>query len=149
LNYQVINEPVNYNPLYSFSPNNNKFGVQFEMPILLRKERGDLQLSKLKIQDEQLTFTSNQVYIQSKIEQAQNDYLNAQAQVQIYQQSVLDSKTLFEAEKRMFEQGESSLFLVNARELTYIQAKLKYLEVLTKCQQAALSYEFSLARLIP
>jgi hypothetical protein len=41
------------------------------------------------------------------------------------------------------------LFLVNARELTYIQAKLKYLEVLTKCQQAALSYEFSLARLIP
>ncbi len=149
LNYQVINEPVNYNPLYSFSPNNNKFGVQFEMPILLRKERGDLQLSKLKIQDEQLTFTSNQVYIQSKIEQAQNDYLNAQAQVQIYQQSVMDSRTLFEAEKRMFEQGESSLFLVNARELTYIQAKLKYLEVLTKCQQAALSYEFSLARLIP
>jgi outer membrane protein TolC len=149
LNYQVINEPVNYNPLYSFSPNNNKFGVQFEMPILLRKERGDLQLSKLKIQDEQLSFTSNQVYIQSKIEQAQNDYLNAQAQVQIYQQSVMDSRTLFEAEKRMFEQGESSLFLVNARELTYIQAKLKYLEVLTKCQQAALSYEFSLARLIP
>ncbi len=149
LNYQVINEPINYNPLYSFSPNNNKIGVQFEMPILLRKERGDLELSKLKIQDEQLTFASNRVYIESKIEQAQNDYLNAQAQVQIYQLSVQDSKTLFEAEKHMFEQGESSLFLVNARELSYIQAKLKYLEVLTKCQQAALTFEFSLARLIP
>lgn len=149
LNYQVINEPINYNPLYSFSPNNNKIGVQFEMPILLRKERGDLALAQLKVQEEQLNLASNQVYIASKIQQAQNDYLNAQTQVQIYQLSVQDAKTLFEAEKQMFDQGESSLFLVNARELAYIQAKLKYLEVLTKCQQAALSYEFSLARLIP
>lgn len=149
VNYQVINEPVNYNPLYTFSPNNNKIGVQFEMPILLRKERGDLQLAKLKVQDEQLSFATNQVYIQAKIEQAKNDFLNAQSQVQIYEQTVLDSKTLFEAEKQMFEQGESSLFLVNARELAYIQSKLKFLEVLTKCQQAALAYEFSLARLVP
>jgi hypothetical protein len=48
----------------------------------------------------------------------------------------------------MFEQGESSLFLVNARELTYIQANLKYIEVLCKYQQALLSLRFALASFI-
>jgi outer membrane protein TolC len=149
LSYNFINEPINYNPITNLSPNNNKIGVQLEMPILFRKERGEFELAKLKVQDERLTLLNNQAYIKAKIKQAQNDAINAQNQLDIYRQTVLDSRQLFEAERSMFEQGESSLFLVNARELAFIQAKLKYLEVLTKCQKAVLSYEFSLARLIP
>jgi outer membrane protein TolC len=148
LSYNFINEPINYNPITNLSPNNNKIGVQFEMPLLFRKERGDLELAKLKVQDEQLSYLNNKVYLKAKIKQAQNDLLNAQNQLDIYRQTVLDSRQLFEAEKTMFEQGESSLFLVNARELTYIQANLKYIEVLCKYQQALLSLRFSLASLI-
>jgi outer membrane protein TolC len=132
----------------NLSPNNNKIGIQFEMPLLFRKERGDLELAKLKVQDEQLSYLNNKVYLKAKIKQAQNDLLNALNQLDIYRQTVLDSRQLFEAEKMMFEQGESSLFLVNARELTYIQANLKYIEVLCKYQQALLSLRFSLANLI-
>ena len=145
LSYNFINEPINYNPLTNLSPNNNKFGVQFEMPLLFRKERGDLELAKLKVQDEQLSYVNNKMYLKAKIKQAQNDLLNAQNQLDIYRQTVKDSRQLFEAEKTMFEQGESSLFLVNARELTYIQANLKYIEVLCKYQQALLSLRFALA----
>ena len=148
LSYNLINEPINYNPLNSLSPNNNKIGVQFQMPLLFRKERGELELAKLKVQDEQLSFINNKVYLKAKIKQAQNDMLNAQNQLDIYRQTVLDSRQLFEAEKTMFEQGESSLFLVNARELTYIQANLKYIEVLCKFQQALLTLRFSMANLI-
>ena len=148
LSYNFINEPINYNPITNLSPNNNKIGVQFEMPLIFRKERGDLELAKLKVQDEQLSYLNNKVYLKAKIKQAQNDLLNAQNQLDIYRQTVLDSRQLFEAEKTMFEQGESSLFLVNARELTYIQANLKYIEVLCKYQQALLSLRFSLASLI-
>jgi outer membrane protein TolC len=90
---------------------------------------------------------NNRMYLSVKIKQAQNDVLNAQRQLEIYQQTVLDSKELFEAEKTMFDQGESSLFLVNARELSYIQAKLKYIEVLSKYQQSLLSLRFSMANL--
>jgi outer membrane protein TolC len=107
-----------------------------------------LELAKLKVQDEQLSYLNNKVYLKAKIKQAQNDLLNAQNQLDIYRQTVLDSRQLFEAEKTMFEQGESSLFLVNARELTYIQANLKYIEVLCKYQQALLSLRFALANLI-
>lgn len=145
LSYNFINEPINYNPMTNLSPNNNKIGVQFEMPLLFRKERGDLELAKLKVQDEQLSYVNNKMYLKAKIKQAQNDVLNAQNQLDIYSQTVLDSRQLFEAEKTMFEQGESSLFLVNARELTYIQANLKYIEVLCKYQQALLSLRFALA----
>ena len=138
---------LNYNPFNTISPNNNKIGVQFEMPLLYRKERGELQLAKLKVQDEQLDYMNNRMYLTVKIKQAQNDVLNAQRQLEIYQQTVVDSKELFEAEKTMFDQGESSLFLVNARELSYIQAKLKYIEVLSKYQQSLLSLRFSMANL--
>ena len=148
LSYNFINEPINYNPMTNLSPNNNKIGVQFEMPLLFRKERGDLELAKLKVQDEQLSYLNNKMYLKAKIKQAQNDVLNAQNQLDIYSQTVLDSRQLFEAEKTMFEQGESSLFLVNARELTYIQANLKYIEVLCKYQQALLSLRFALASFI-
>jgi outer membrane protein TolC len=148
LSYNFINEPINYNPITNLSPNNNKIGVQFEMPLLFRKERGDLELAKLKVQDEQLSYVSNKVYLKAKIKKAQNDVLNAQNQLDIYRQTVLDSRQLFEAEKTMFEQGESSLFLVNAREMTFIQANLKYLEVLSKYQQALLTLRFSIANLI-
>ena len=148
LSYNFINEPIKYNPISNLSPNNNKIGVQFEMPLLFRKERGDLELAKLKVQDEQLSFVNNKMYLKAKIKQAQNDVLNAQNQLDIYRLTVLDSRQLFEAEKTMFEQGESSLFLVNAREMTYIQANLKYLEVLSKYQQALLTLRFSIASLI-
>lgn len=147
LSYNFINEPVNYNPISNLSPNNNKVGVHLEMPLLFRKERGDLELAKLKVQDEQLSYVNNKMYLKAKIKQAQNDVLNAQNQLDIYRQTVLDSRQLFEAEKTMFEQGESSLFLVNARELTYIQAKLKFIESLAKYQQALLTLQFSLAAL--
>jgi hypothetical protein len=47
----------------------------------------------------------------------------------------------------MFDNGESSLFLINARETAYIQAKLKYIESIVKNQQAYLSLQFAMARL--
>jgi hypothetical protein len=48
----------------------------------------------------------------------------------------------------MFETGESSLFLINARELAYIQAKLKWVESIAKSKKAFLSLKFNLAQLI-
>ena len=61
---------------------------------------------------------------------------------------MVDTKRLLDAEKAMFESGESSLFLINARELAYIQAKLKWVERIAKSKQAYLSLKFNLAQLI-
>jgi outer membrane protein TolC len=147
LNYNFLNEPVNYNPFNQFSVNNYKWGFNFEMPVFLRKERADFQLSNIKLQDEKLNFENNKAYLLSKIQNAYVDLKNSILQLEIYRNTVADSKRLLDAEKIMFEGGESSLFLINARETAYIQAKLKYIEALTKNQQAYLSLQFATARL--
>jgi outer membrane protein TolC len=147
LNYNFLNEPVNYNPFNQFSVNNYKWGLNFEMPVFLRKERADFQLSNIKLQDEKLNFENNKAYLLAKIQNAYVDLKNSIVQLEIYRNTVSDSKRLLDAEKTMFEGGESSLFLINARETSYIQAKLKYIEALTKNQQAYLSLQFATARL--
>jgi outer membrane protein TolC len=147
LQYNFLNEPVNYNPFNDFSINNYKWGLTFEMPIFLRKERGDVALSNLKIQDEKFNLQNNQAYIEYKIRKAMADYSNGLVQITIYEKTVKDSGKLLEAEKQMFEAGESSLFLINQRELAFIQARLKLIESQVKLQQAKLSLSYAAAGL--
>lgn len=147
LQYNLLNEPVNYNPFNQISPNNYKWGLSFEMPLFLRKERAEYQLSGIKLQDEKLNLENNKAYLNAKIENAYIDLKNSLNQLEIYKNTVEDSKRLLDAEKTMFDNGESSLFLINARETAYIQAKLKYIESIVKNQQAYLSLQFAMARL--
>ena len=72
---------------------------------------------------------------------------NSLAQLEILRQTVSDSKTLLDAERNMFENGESSLFLINMRELNYIQSKLKYIEWQAKNKQLGFSLGFATATL--
>jgi outer membrane protein TolC len=147
VNYNFLNEPVNNNPFNDFSINNYKWGLTFEMPILLRKERGDVAISNLKIQDEKFNLQNNQAYIEFKIRKAMADLSNCFIQIDIYQQTVDNSGKLLEAEKNMFDAGESSLFLINQREIAFIQARLKLIESQVKLQQAKLSMSYAAAGL--
>jgi outer membrane protein TolC len=148
LQYNFLNEPINYNPFDGISVNNYKWGLTFEMPLFLRKERGDLQLAELKLQSAEYQLENTFAALNFKIKSSMVDLENVSAQIEVYRKTVEDTKTLLEAEKRMFENGESSLFLINVREMTYIQAQLKYIELITKNQQSAIALKFALARLI-
>ncbi len=149
LQYNFLNEPVNYNPFSQISINNYKWGVGFEMPLLLRKERGEVALANVKIQDAEWSRDAKQAELRNKMQTAYFEWQNSVQQLQIYQQTVLDTKKLLDAERNMFDNGESSLFLINAREMAYIQSSLKLLELQTKNQQAALSLRFASAQLVP
>lgn len=145
LNYNLINEPISSNPYNGLSTNNYKWGVTFEMPLLLRKERGELGLAQLKLQDEKLSYENNKAYLTNKIKKAANDLTNSINQLEIIERTLNDSQLLLEAEKQLFVSGESSLFLINARELAFIQARLKFIECTVKVQQASLTYTFAIA----
>jgi outer membrane protein TolC len=143
LQYNLLNEPVNYNPFNQLSINNYKWGVNFEMPLFLRKERGDLAMGTLKLQEAELNRDNKKAELKNKIQSALLEWKNSVQQLDIYSKSVEDTKKLLEAERSMFENGESSLFLINAREMSYFQACLKYLELQTKNKQTELSYRFA------
>jgi len=148
LQYNLLNEPINNNPINSLSVNNYKWGLNFEMPIFLRKERGDFAIAELKVQDAEYTYQNNMAYVEFKIKSAAVDYKNALTQVEIYKRTVNDSERLLNAEKEMFDNGESSLFLINAREIAFIQAKLKLIEGIAKSQQSWIALRFAMANLV-
>ena len=148
IQYNFLNQPIQNNPFANSSINNYKWGLTFEMPILLRKERGDLAKTNLKLKEEQFNLENSRAYVEYKIRNSLVEYNNALTQVEIFEKTVVDTKRLLDAEKAMFETGESSLFLINARELAYIQAKLKWVESIAKSKQAYLSLKFNLAQLI-
>jgi len=146
--YNFLNEPINYNPFEAISVNNYKWGLTFEMPLFLRKERGELALADLKVKDANFQVDNTFASINFKIRSSFVDLENSKQQLEIYQKTVNDTKALLEAERSMFENGESSLFLINARETAYIQAKLKFIELLAKNQQAVIALKFALAKLV-
>jgi outer membrane protein TolC len=137
--YNAINEPLNGDPFANYSPNNYKWGMEFSVPIFLRKERGELNLANLKIQDAQLDITIKQAALLFKSKAALNEWRITKDQHELYSKTVIDYGLLLEGERRMFNGGESSLFLVNSRELGFIQAKVKNIELLTKNRKAHLN----------
>ena len=147
LKYNALNQVVGNNPFTDLSINNYNWGLQFSMPIPLRKERGALKLTKLKIQDAELDVVDTQAQIGYKITTAVNEWNTTREQTALYQRTVNDYLGLLEGEREKFNAGESSLFMVNSRELGYINAQIKYLELLTKNRKAVIATEYSLGML--
>lgn len=116
------------------------------MPLLLRKERGNLQLAQLKVAEAKLEFLTQQAAFVYKAKASINEWETTVKQLNLYTQTVSDYNRLLKGERRMFNAGESSLFMVNSREYGYIKAQLKFIELLTKNHKASLtaSYTFGL-----
>lgn len=147
LKYNAINKPVGNDAFANYNVNNYTWGVEFSMPIFLRKERGDLELAKLKINDAELELVAKQAAINYKAIAALNSLETTQEQITLYARTVKDYEQLLTGEKRMFNAGESSLFMVNSRESGYIKTQLKYIELLTKNHKASLELNYAIGLL--
>lgn len=113
----------------TFNTINYKSGVNISFPLFLRKERGDLKLAKLKMNDLEFEITSSKVQILNKINAIKRELDSYLRQNDLTRIMVDDYETLVKAEERKFNLGESSLFLVNTRESKLIDAKLKAIEL--------------------
>ena len=115
----------NGDQINSFNNNNYKAGINFSMPLFIRKERGDLKLARIKLQDVQLENETAKVVIRNKISAIQQELNSYIIQNNFTFKIVRDYDVLLKAEERKFFLGESSLFLVNYREEKFIDSKLK------------------------
>ena len=116
----------------SFNTANYKAGVNFSFPLFLRKERGDLKLAKLKVQDTQFEIDATRVNLKNKVSALKQELASYVVQNDITAQMVSDYSDMLRAEERKFELGESSLFLVNARESKLIDGQLKAISLENK-----------------
>lgn len=113
----------------SFNTAEYKGGLNVSFPLFLRKERGDLRLAKLKIQDTEFEINATRVNLQNKINAIRQELDSYVTQNELVSQMVTDYSKMLEAEERKFLLGESSLFLVNSRESKLIDGQLKAIEV--------------------
>lgn len=121
----------------SFETAQYKGGLTFQMPLFLRKERGDLKLAKIKLRDAQYELDNAQIEVRNKVFAIYNELDSFERQNVLIYEIVTNYKALLTAEERKFSFGESSLFLINSRESKLIDTVLK---------QNAVQYKFYAAK---
>ena len=140
---------VNFNPLFDASSlntgyvNNYKWGLTFGFPILLRKERGDLQLTKIKIDYVSFENRNKRNELLNKTKATINEFNNYKTQIVVFSNNLLNYEQLWKSEKQLFDAGESSLFMINSREMSFINAQIKLNEIINKNKKAAFDVEYS------
>jgi outer membrane protein TolC len=130
--YNFINERVSQVDNLNFNTNDYKAGLFFKLPLFLRKERGDLKLAKIKVNEAELDLDYESLQLQNKIQASRSEIISYNTQLQTFKSIVKDYASLLNAEERKFSFGESSVFLINSREVKLIDSKLKEIKVFEK-----------------
>ena len=110
VNYNALSYASTNSEALTYNLNNYKWGFSFAVPVLLRKERGSLQLAKIKLQDAGYERERKRNIITNKILAGRQELKLLNEQALSYQQTVRGYQQLLSAENTLFETGESSLF---------------------------------------
>lgn len=132
IKYQWLGNPPGTDAAtaYQFGYQNYKLGVGFAFPLFLREARGNLAQIQLEVQAAELALDQKRRSVFYKAQSIGAGHATALAQSALSRRLVEDYRVLARGEGRRFEVGESSLFLVNAREQSLIKAELDYIALL-------------------
>ena len=123
LQYNFLSQ--DYDQFENFNTANYKAYVNVSVPLFLRKERGDLKLADFKLNDATFERDATRLELKNKVVAIQQEIISLERQIDLINNIVNDYEKLVYAEKRKFELGESSLFLINSREQKLIDSQLK------------------------
>lgn len=146
LNYNLLNEPVG-GDLVGFNPSDYKFGLDLEIPIFLRNARGQLQAKKAEMLINETELKLNKEELKAKFISTVNNSKNELDQAKLLSEIVMNYRNLVQAERKLFESGESSLMMLNYREIALLQAEVKWIEKVSKSNMAALKIVYALGQL--
>ncbi|PZR20141.1 MAG: transporter [Flavobacterium psychrophilum] len=124
--YNYLSEP---NYIGNFNAEDYKLNVNFSIPVFLRKERGNLKIAKIKIQDTEYELGQQRLELKNKIIAQQNEIESFKRQKNVIDALVNDYTTMLNSEEKLFSFGESSVFLINSRESNLVNAKLQQINI--------------------
>jgi outer membrane protein TolC len=121
-NYNFLSETISGMEVGPFFENNYKFGLTISSPIFLRRERGSLGITNAKINITE--YKRDLVYqkLIADLEKQYNNFLVLNRQLVTFENNINGLERLLEGERVRFDLGESSLFLINAREVALFDA---------------------------
>lgn len=141
VNYNLLGDSWTFFPtMTSEGPgllaNDIKWGLNFSYPLLNRKARGDWQVTAIKIAQTDQALLQKRREVEIKVRQYANELRNFGLQLPLYRDFTANYRLLLDAEIEKFQQGESSVFLINAREQRWLDAQIKYLKLLSEYRKA-------------
>ena len=123
--------------------NNFQYGLKMSIPLRLSAERGNYRNTKLAINSVRLEQDLKITQIENKVKAYFNELVNLGSQVALQTKAYSNYALLQRGEEIRFTIGESSLFLVNARENKRLEALQKLQEL--KAKLALARYQLSWA----
>ncbi|MBA3681641.1 MAG: TolC family protein [Bacteroidetes bacterium] len=111
-----------------FSNNNYKWGLNMSFPLLLRNPRNEYKMAQVVSQNNNLELQNKTNELNFKVNALQQTISILAQQLLNAERSVSYGKQLLEAEKLKFDNGESSIFMINTRENKLLESELKLAE---------------------
>lgn len=116
----------------NYFSNNYKFGVNFSYPLFLRTERGKFQLVKLKLLDNKYELIQINRQVTINIKTTYNELQNLRDLIAIQESIVTGAENMRRGEEIRFVNGESSVFLINSRDMYLISNQIKLADLKAK-----------------
>ncbi|HEU4471174.1 MAG TPA: TolC family protein [Flavisolibacter sp.] len=120
-----------------------RYGISVSMPLRLSEGRGEFRKAKLKIERTQLEQINKQVLINNKVNQYYTEWQQTTLQTAMQKRLAENTASLQRGEEIRFQNGESSLFLVNSRELKTIETEQKLIQIRAKNRSALADLRWS------
>jgi len=127
VSYNFLNAP-NAVVFPTMNFNNYKWGATFSFPLFLRKPRNEYKMARVDAKNNELETINKQNQISFKRQYILDAITITSQQIANAERSATYSKLLVEAERLKFNNGESSLFLLNSRESKWLETELKLAE---------------------
>lgn len=137
----------NYYPFNNISThlleNNYNWGFHFTLPLFLRSARGEYKLAQLKLKETSLELMFKRQQTENKLRSYYTEYHTLFSQLQTVKKMYENYQFLLRAEELKFAQGESSLFLVNTREIKVLEMIQKQIDLTFKSYKARIAMEWA------
>lgn len=134
--------------LAPFFDNNYRYGFKFALPLRLSEGRGEYRKVRIKIETTQLDLDQKRLGVQLKVKSYYNELNNLRNQIDLQSNNYQNYQRLVSAEETRFQNGESSLFLINSRENKALEAQQKLLELKTKYFKTVYALQWSAGLLV-
>ncbi|MEK6479215.1 TolC family protein [Catalinimonas sp. 4WD22] len=143
LKYNFLTKPtgggsdnVNGSGDENFFLNDYKLGMEFYFPLFLRKERAKLEKTNIKLEQNYYERLNQSRTIENDINIVYNSLSNFSELISMQSRMVDNYQALLRGEIIKFENGESSVFLINTRETELLDARIKLLKLQTQYEKS-------------
>ena len=141
--YDVRKSVTNHN----YFVNDYQYGLKFELPLLLMKGRADYKIAKLKLEQNSLDLNQKQYQLNLKVKSYYNEYVNLKNQLSLQNSMYSNYKRLVEAEEQKLLNGESSMFMINSRQMKALDALEKLVKLQAKYNKTIYAVIWSTGKL--